>query len=215
MTAQQRPADTRACLVNGFARQLVEHGYLGISLNTVAADCGIRKASLYHHFPGGKTELFRALALDYIDQQAARLSDALSAHGGLAERLMALAALYTDPQAQASDLGDAVYQATRHLPDQLRSEVSHAYVDRLIQPVTAVMNQAVTDGELTEADPGFLSWTFFAMASSLTPLPDDLAMPPDERGEPVTDPSEPVRAVVRLFLDGARNRTPGTGATSG
>lgn len=204
-----RPADTRACLVDGFTRQLVEHGYLGISLGTVAADCGIRKASLYHHFPGGKTELFREAALGYIDQQAARLTTALAVSGGLTERLTALAALYTDPRAHAADLGQAVYQATRYLPEDVRSEVSHTYVDRLIEPVTALMGQAVADGELAEADPGFLSWTFLAMASSLTPIPDDLVMPPDERGEPPADPGEPVRAVVRLFLDGARTRVPG------
>jgi AcrR family transcriptional regulator len=207
--AEQRPADTRACLIEGFARQLVEHGYLGISLGTVAADCSIRKASLYHHFPRGKTELFREVAFGYIDEQAARLSTALTAPGGLTGRLTALAGLYTDPQAHAADLGDAVYQATRHLPEDLRSEVSHAYVDRLIAPVTALMAQAVADGELTEADPGFLSWTFLTMASSLTPIPADLAMPPDERGGPEGDPGDAVRAVVRLFLDGARRRRQG------
>jgi AcrR family transcriptional regulator len=207
--AGERPTDTRACLVDGFTRQLVEHGYLGISLGTVAADCGIRKASLYHHFPGGKTELFRAAALGYIHQQAARLSAALTVSGGLTEQLTALAALYTDPRAHAADLGQAVYQATQHLPEDLRSEISHPYVDRLIEPVTALMAQAVADGELAEADPGFLSWTFLAMASSLTPIPDDLAMPPDERGKPAADPAEPVRAVVRLFLNGARNHASG------
>lgn len=204
-----RRADTRACLVDGFTRQLVEHGYLGISLGTVAADCGIRKASLYHHFPGGKAELFREAALDYIDGQAARVSAALSASGGLTERLTALAALYTDPRAHAAELGEAVYRATRHLPEDVRSQVSHAYVDRLITPVTTLMAQAVADGELARADPGFLSWTFLTMASSLTPIPDDLAMPPEERGEPTAEPGEPVRAVVRLFLDGARNRAGG------
>ncbi|HET9657486.1 MAG TPA: TetR/AcrR family transcriptional regulator [Kineosporiaceae bacterium] len=207
MTPGRPPTDTRARLVQGFTRQLVDHGYLGISLGAVADDCGIRKASLYHHFPGGKAELFREVAFGYIDAQEARLSAALAVPGGLAEQLTALAALYTDPRAHAAELGDAVYQATRHLAEDLRSEVSHAYVDRLIAPVTALMARAVADGELAEAEPGFLSWTFLSMASSLTPIPDDLAMPPGERGGP-PGPPEPVRAVVRLFLDGARRRPP-------
>ena len=205
----QPGADTRACLIDRFTHQLVEQGYLGISLNTIAADCGIRKASLYHHFPGGKAELFREVALGYIDQQVARLSAALVATGDLTARLTALAGLYTQPGVHVSDLGQAVYQATRHLPGDLRSEVSHAYVDSLISPVTELMGQAVADGDLAPADPGFLSWTFFALASSLTPIPDDLAMPPDERGEGPTDPSASVRAVVDLFLNGVRNRDNG------
>lgn len=189
-----------------FTRQLVENGYLGISLGTVAADCGIRKASLYHHFPGGKAELFREVALGYIEHHAARLSAALAVTGGLTDRLTALAGLYTEPGAHASDLDQAVYQSTRHLPEDLRSEISHAYVDKLIAPVTDLMSRGVADGELAPADPGFLSWTFLTMASSLTPIPEDLAMPPGERPQGAPDSSAAVRGVVTLFLDGARNR---------
>jgi AcrR family transcriptional regulator len=210
MTPPVQPGgDTRARLVDRFAGQLVERGYLGISLETVASDCGIRKASLYHHFPGGKAELFREVAMGYIDGQAARLAAALGAGGDLAERLSALAELYTRPGPHLPDLDQAVYQATRHLPEDLRSEISHAYVNGLIEPVTQVMSRAVADGDLSPADPGFLSWTFLTMASSLTPIPQDLAMPAGERPEDPPDPSAAVRAVVVLFLDGARLRNDG------
>jgi AcrR family transcriptional regulator len=208
MTPPAPAGDTRARLVEQFTHQLIEHGYLGISLQTVATDCGIRKASLYHHFPGGKAELFRDVAHGYIDAHAARLTAALDTPGGVTGRLMALAGLYTQPGIHVADLDQAIYQATRHLPEDLRSEISHAYVNKLIGPVTELMNDAVTNGELAPADPGFLSWTFLTMASSLTPIPDDLAMPPDERPQDTSDPNAAVRALVNLFLDGARNRNP-------
>jgi hypothetical protein len=82
-------------------------------------------------------------------------------------------------------------------------------VNGLIEPVTQVMSRAVADGDLSPADPGFLSWTFLTMASSLTPIPQDLAMPAGERPEDPPDPSAAVRAVVVLFLDGARLRNDG------
>lgn len=202
--------DTRTRLLDRFAAQLVERGYLGISLETVASDCGIRKASLYHHFPGGKAQLFRELAEAYIQQETARLSAALSGPGGLVARLTAIASLHTEPSTHPADLDQAIYQATRHLPEELRSEVSHAYVQGLIDPVTDLMNQAVAARELAPADPGFLSWTFLTMASSLTPIPPDLAMPPSERPSGPTGSSAAVQSVVTLFLDGARGPAGGS-----
>ena len=35
------------------------HGYDGVSLAKIAEATGLGKASLYHHFPGGKTEMVR------------------------------------------------------------------------------------------------------------------------------------------------------------
>ena len=49
--------DTRTQIMRAFADQLAATGYSGISLVGVADDVGIRKPSIYHHFPGGKAEL--------------------------------------------------------------------------------------------------------------------------------------------------------------
>ncbi|MEL6157784.1 MAG: TetR/AcrR family transcriptional regulator [Cyanobacteria bacterium J06623_5] len=43
------------------------HGYDGVSLSKIAEATGLGKASLYHHFPGGKAEMIRA-TLDYSEQ---------------------------------------------------------------------------------------------------------------------------------------------------
>ncbi|WP_238360954.1 TetR/AcrR family transcriptional regulator [Iningainema tapete] len=43
-----------------------QYGYEGVSLAQISQVTGLGKASLYHHFPGGKEEMAQA-ALDYID----------------------------------------------------------------------------------------------------------------------------------------------------
>ncbi len=43
-----------------------QYGYDGTSLSQISQVIGLSKASLYHHFPGGKEEMATA-ALDYLD----------------------------------------------------------------------------------------------------------------------------------------------------
>ena len=81
--------DTRTRVVEAFTARLADQGYLGVSLDAVASDVGVRKASLYHHFPGGKEELFRAAGLAYVAHEEARVVAALAAAPGLEERLVA------------------------------------------------------------------------------------------------------------------------------
>ena len=70
---------TRDLILDAFARQLATVGYAGISLAGVAATAGIQKASMYHHFSGGKEQMYTEVALRYSDQLGARVSAAVSA----------------------------------------------------------------------------------------------------------------------------------------
>lgn len=194
--------DTRHEIVASFSAQLAAVGYLGVSLDLVAREVGIRKASLYHHFPGGKEALFREAALRRIASQAAQVATALDGPGSLADVLESLGALNVDVEPGAEALDRQVYEATRHVSDDVRAEVSTAYVGGLITPVVDLMGRAVADGDLV-GDPQFLAWAFLGLTSSMAPIPDDVAMPPGRRGEAV---HREVRAVVDLFLDGARPR---------
>lgn len=194
--------DTRHEIVASFSAQLAAVGYLGVSLDAVAREVGIRKASLYHHFPGGKETLFREAALQHIAAQTATIAAAVGRDGSLAEVLEAVGALNVDAESGAEALDRQFYDATRHVSEAVRAEVSTAYVTGLISPVVDLMARAVADGELV-GDPSFLAWCFLGLTSSMAPIPDDLAMPPDRRRDTV---HRGVRAVVDLFLDGARPR---------
>lgn len=199
-----RTRDTRTRAVEAFSARLAAQGYLGVSLDAVAVDVGVRKASLYHHFPDGKEALYREAALAYVEREQARVAAALGAADDLEGRLVALALLQGEPPAAGPDLGQQVFDATRHVSDDTRSVVSTAYCSALIDPVVALVRDAVAAGELT-GEPEFLAWSFLHLAQGIQPMPDDVAMPPDQRGtRPAADGQ--ARAVVRLFLDGARAR---------
>ncbi|MFP8960800.1 TetR/AcrR family transcriptional regulator [Streptomyces nanhaiensis] len=196
-----RQPDTRDRARREFARLLAERGYLGVSLDEIAKVVDVKKASLYHHFPGGKPALFMEVAHRYVEETAAVLHEALRTEGGLREKLLAVAGTYARGTYDSA-LGDQIYYATRHLDEERRTEISRAYVRALIEPVTELMAGAVGSGELREAEPGFLAMSFMELAGTLQPMPEELATPPRER--PAPSPADRrVREVVDLFLHGA------------
>lgn len=196
--------DTRARAVAAFSARLAAQGYLGVSLDAVAVDVGVRKASLYHHFPDGKEALYREAALAYVEHESRRVADALRGAETLEQRLVGLALLQGEPAAAGPDLGQQVFDATRHVSDDTRTVVSATYCAELIDPVVALMREAVESGELA-GDAEFLAWSFLHLAQGIQPMPDDVALPPEQRGaRPAAD--DQARAVVRLFLEGARAR---------
>ena len=52
------------------------HGFGGLNFRDLAADVGIKAASIYHHFPS-KAELAAAVAKRYWEDAVARLDDLL------------------------------------------------------------------------------------------------------------------------------------------
>ncbi|TYB57617.1 TetR/AcrR family transcriptional regulator [Nonomuraea sp. PA05] len=193
--------DTRTRARDEFARLLTERGYLGVSLEEIATTVNIKKASLYHHFPGGKAALFTAVAHHYIQQTSTALRTALNSGDTLRDRLLALAGAYAQGTFDPA-LGDRVYDATRHVDDTTRTEICHAYLQALVAPVTDLMKHAIETGELRQADPGFLAMAFMELAAVAQPVPPDIALPPQERPAP-TPRRQRAQDVVDLFLHGA------------
>ena len=201
-THDDKQPDTRERLLDGFEGQLLDSGYLGISTAKLAAAVGIRRPSLYHHFPAGKEQLFSEVALRMIATDARRVSDALAEPGGLRARLVALAMLHAT-DARRSALDQRIFDATRYVSEETRTLVSTRYVEDLLAPVSELMRAAVDAGKLRDLDPDFLMNAFFGMAAALQGIPDDVGMPPDERGPRKRTARAAAEQAVDVFLAGA------------
>lgn len=66
-------------------------GYQGLSLDAVAREAGIKKPTLYHHFPGGKETIYAEVAHDFIETQHTALAAAIATEGDLSARRVAIA----------------------------------------------------------------------------------------------------------------------------
>src|SRR3954466_1349393 len=90
-TAPGRTADRILDLAEGFVQRL---GWNGFSYADIAAELGINKAAVHHHF-ASKDELGRALVARYHARFAVILGELESIAGAIA-RLRAYAALYLE-----------------------------------------------------------------------------------------------------------------------
>src|SRR3954453_16773643 len=59
---ESKRRDGRALLLNGARQLLAGKGYAGMELRGVAERGKAPRGSIYHHFPGGKTQLAREAA---------------------------------------------------------------------------------------------------------------------------------------------------------
>lgn len=182
------PTDTKQRLVDTFARHLANNGYAGVSLIEVVQEIGIKRPSLYHHFPGGKDALYAAAAHDFIDRQHEKLAVGLAAGGDLENRLVAIVRAVADPSGAQVSFDQRLFDALPLVDDSIRDDVSREYVTKLLDPVEAVFRDAIEAGELA-GDSAFLTNAFLHLTRATDLRPGDDSLAPK---------------LVALFLNGAR-----------
>jgi len=110
-------------------RMFAERGYEGTSMGDLATSVGLRKASLFHHFPS-KDALYTTVLAQLIDTISKALAQAVMSPGTFAERLDALmialtTALGEHPHAarilirEVMDAGAAMHAGLGDTLDQL------------------------------------------------------------------------------------------------
>src|SRR5580658_10459280 len=84
-TGEMAQGDVRTNMVKGAAGLLATKGVEGTSFAEVLAATGAPRGSIYHHFPGGKSELVHA-ALDLVSSRALAVME--SKRGSSAEAIV-------------------------------------------------------------------------------------------------------------------------------
>src|SRR5215212_1280824 len=112
------PTGTRERAVEQADALLLAGGYAAMSLEAVAQAVGIRKASLYHHFPRGKDELFVAVVERRTALDGASVSAAIAILPDTFARLRAIARHFNE--VARSRPYHALNEMAAHLPEQHR-----------------------------------------------------------------------------------------------
>jgi AcrR family transcriptional regulator len=76
--AAQREATT-AALVDAARELFADRGYANVGTEEIVQAAGVTRGALYHHFRGGKEELFRAVVIQVSAETARRVRDAARA----------------------------------------------------------------------------------------------------------------------------------------
>lgn len=151
-----------------------QKGYHSVTLRDIAFEIGIRQASLYHHAPGGKEELF----IEVMERIFTRHKDGSGAaiqgcKNDLRSRLRAVSEwLLTQPP---MDLVRMTYSDMPAISEKEAHRLSEMAYESMIVPLIEVLGAAQTAGEIKSTDLALIAGAFVGMVESLHAVPEEEA----------------------------------------
>ena len=172
-------------------RAFLERGYAGARLRGIADALGIQPASLYHHAPGGKAELWRRVVDRAFERHHSGMRAALDCDA-LREGLLAAAAwLLSQPPIRVTALA-----SEPSAPDGGAGAAGERAYAALMVPVADAVRAAQARGEVRDIAPDLFAGVFVASINGLGPAAEADSLP-RPAGTLATE-------VVDLLLQGAR-----------
>ena len=180
--------DASAHVLDEAERHFLRDGYAGTRLAAVAAALGIRPASLYHHAPGGKRQLWDRVVARALARHRDGLRVAAAGAAGFREQLVAMALW------QLSQPAVHVVAVAAQEPG-----MAEALYDALMQPVADALRDAQARGEArADLAPDLFAGVFASAVAGLRAAERDGALP--------AEAEDLALAVVDLLVAGAGTR---------
>lgn len=172
-----------------------ERGYAAVTMRDIAEALGMRQASLYHHAPGGKEELYMEVIARTMARHRAGMEAALASGGDdLRGQLRAAARwLLNQPPINISRLfrSDVVAIGGRHA-----EELVYLLKDSLFGPIGGAVLAAYERGEIRLTHHVVTSVSFVAVIDALHEVHRYTSVPLDALASDAVD----------MLLDGLRRR---------
>lgn len=156
--------DTRTLALGAAHDLLHQHGYHGLSLDAVARRVGVRQASLYHHFPGGKDQLILEVARQAVERDAQGFGQAIGRHPTAQGRLRATARFILSGPGRT---GRMVQEAMRFLDEAHQAQIYDAFYQGEYLALRRVFEDGVRSGELRPHDTARSTWAFLDLTEQL------------------------------------------------
>jgi TetR/AcrR family transcriptional regulator len=211
-------SDTRFRILRAAERLFAAGGYHGTRLREVAAEVGIRRASLFHHF-AGKEEIYRAVLEDEIDDTDRRIRTVLATVDDTRAAIRALVSVYVD--SIAARPARAKLLLRQAIGDQ-PGAIAPPDAGRVLAPLVDFIERGQRDGTFAAVDPTALLLSligavvcFFTTAPIVAPewcrdeAPDEkiarikthvVALTERALGVAALDPVAPVPVAARIEM---------------
>lgn len=175
---------------------LSRQGYMGVSLEAIAAEVGVSKPALYYHFPGGKEQLFVEIAHRSLDRILSGLEGSMAGVESGAGKLSAAARWLMEEGARGHPVNE-MRDVARFASGEHGGALADGFRRSLYGPINAAIVSAVGEGEFRNGDPEAMTWAFLGLVSGIL---DVSGMPDVWLGRARKDMSE---EMVGIFLRGA------------
>ncbi len=173
-------------------------GYDSVTLRDIAGALGIKQASLYHHVPGGKQQLYIAVMERGLLRHRAGFEAAITTGTDISAQLRAAAHwLLSQPPMNLSRMVHSDLPAIqRDAADRLIRQMYEA----ILAPVERALREAERRGEIVlNADPTLAAAAFVTMIQAIWDAGG---------GRPVPHtPDEMANQMIAMLLNGLRPRT--------
>jgi AcrR family transcriptional regulator len=214
--------DTRGRILATASTHFASYGFEGASLRKIAEDAGIRAASIFHHFPGGKAALFEAICKDIGHSVGVRIIQRYGLDAGLSpvEAIVQMVATFWDYCANHTDYAKLILLRATDMEDDFA--MLEADLRGIVSAARAFIENAQARGELAQFDiEHFMLWScVHPLTVFAAPALPAFFFRPDEIGRlrgcyiaMVRDyvrPRDKTTRAPRTFTLKATNRAPAT-----
>jgi AcrR family transcriptional regulator len=170
-------SNKRTRILDAAEQLFSDRGYDSVSVRDIAVQVGVNHATLYHHFPRGKEQLY----IEVMERTLAAHRDGLTlaiagAEADLTAQFYAVVEwLVMQPPPDLAHM----QRAEAHALDPAAAERLQALVyESMTSPITAALGQASEAGQIRWVDTGMAAMALVTLVLSVHQLPD---LPPRAR----------------------------------
>ncbi|WP_448575178.1 TetR/AcrR family transcriptional regulator [Thermomicrobium sp.] len=147
-------------------RLFAERGYKAVTLRDIAQELGIRQASLYYHFPGGKEELYVTVTERGLQAHREGLEQAIAGAGASLEAGLraVLQWLASHPPVDLARMLLADFPA---ISEEHRKRLIELALDCLVRPIENLLQAAQQRGEGRSVDTRFAALAILSTAEAM------------------------------------------------
>jgi AcrR family transcriptional regulator len=173
----QSPSTARERVLHMAETLFRERGYAAVSLNDLADALGMRKASLYHHAPGGKEALYMEVMERIMQRYRAGL-EATVHGGGLTFVGKLRAAAHWLIEQPSLHYGRMMQSDLAAISPENAQRLRHSTHAALLTPLRSAFLPEMQLRGLDLARVEYLTGAFLAIVESIQNLPDEFSATP-------------------------------------
>ncbi|MEH7513381.1 TetR/AcrR family transcriptional regulator [Gottfriedia acidiceleris] len=153
---------TKIAIVENAIQLFLQNGYQLVSMDDVAKQCGVTKATVYYYYPT-KADLFTDAMVQMMLRISDRIAEILSTDRSLKENLNEMVKVHLRATFEI-DLKAFTKEAKVSLSDEQLQQMNNAE-EMMYNVIEKAMTTAIENGEIPKGNSKFYTQLFFAILS--------------------------------------------------
>lgn len=154
------PVETRVRMLEVAEQLLEERGYGAVSMDAVAKQVGVTKATIYHHFPDGKEALILTVAEQVLGRHRDGITQAIASSSQPRQQLEAIALWMFS---RTGGIERMLRQSRFFLSPPVHAQIYAGFRNNVYLPIETVIKAGIESGEFAPHDTAFVTSAFLTL----------------------------------------------------